>query len=77
MQVTPQLLSYLQLDNTNQDALDWGTLLVYTCSSHCDGANGSYAEEVVICQQFSSQGLGDSIRKKLQERESLLEEKED
>jgi pre-rRNA-processing protein TSR4 len=75
--VTPQLLSYLQLDNTNQDALDWGTLLVYTCSAHCAAANDSYAEEVIICQQFSSQGLGDAIRKKLQERESLTEEKEE
>jgi hypothetical protein len=61
------------LDNTKQDALDWGTLLVYTCDSHCDLANGSYAQEIVICQHFSSQGLGDSIRKQLQERETERE----
>ena len=29
----PQLLYYL--DSLTEDSIDWGTLLVYTCSSDC------------------------------------------
>jgi pre-rRNA-processing protein TSR4 len=66
--LTPQLLTYLEIDNKPIDSLDWGTLLIYTCNSHCDAANGKYAKEFIVKQQFSSAGLGDSIRKQLDNR---------
>lgn len=60
----PQLLNHLQQDEMDADALDWGTLVVYTCSSSCGGGSGStcsggqggapcgpaYAEEFVWVQ---------------------------
>ncbi|KAJ2992989.1 programmed cell death protein [Globomyces sp. JEL0801] len=73
-QITPQLLTYLKLDHTSEYSLDWGTLLVYTCSMHCDAANGQYAQEVIINQAFSQAGLGDSIRKTLADRENNNEQ---
>jgi hypothetical protein len=43
--------------------------MIYTCSAHCDGANGSMAKEVVFCQSFSSQGMGDNIKKQWRENQ--------
>lgn len=69
-QILPQMLAHLDIDNTQVDSLDWGTVAFYTCSLHCEGANGKYAEEHWIRQNISPEGLGDSIRKVLHEHES-------
>ncbi|XP_063773706.1 programmed cell death protein 2 isoform X2 [Pseudophryne corroboree] len=42
-QVMPQLLNHLKVDSL-QESIDWGILVVYTCSSNCI-AETQYAEE--------------------------------
>jgi pre-rRNA-processing protein TSR4 len=64
---------HLELDNKDPNAIDWGTIIFYTCSKHCDGANGNFSEEFFIKQDFSSAGVGDSARKEI---ENLRKEKE-
>ncbi|KAJ9508525.1 hypothetical protein QJQ45_012060 [Haematococcus lacustris] len=55
-QVLPQLLNHLGQDDLDEDALDWGTLAVYSCSASCstealEAQTGSaYAEEFVWAQ---------------------------
>ena len=54
-QILPQMLNYLGVDDTQKDALDWGSLFVYTCPKSCpiDDANGSaYVVEQVFKQDF-------------------------
>lgn len=48
----PQLLNHLDIDSL-EDSIDWGTLIVYTCSNSCD-VDGQYKEEFVWKQDFSS-----------------------
>jgi pre-rRNA-processing protein TSR4 len=43
-QVMPQLLNFLDLDNVDPHALDWGTIAVYSCQRSCAGAS-SYSDE--------------------------------
>jgi len=52
MQVMPQLLNHLQQDEMDPSALDWGTIVVYTCSKSCSGPPGGakYDEEFVWVQ---------------------------
>jgi len=51
-QVMPQLLNHLQQDEMDPAALDWGTIVVYTCSKSCSGPSGGakYDEEFVWVQ---------------------------
>jgi len=51
-QVMPQLLYLLQVEQ-EEDAMDWGTLVVYTCKNSCCGK--TYSEEFLWSQQISSQ----------------------
>ncbi|KAJ3268440.1 Programmed cell death protein 2 [Terramyces sp. JEL0728] len=74
-QLTPQLLSHLELNNKDPNSIDWGTVLIYTCKADCDAANGEYANEYAFMQEFDTAGLGDSHRKILAEKE--LQAKED
>jgi len=54
-QVMPQVLHFLRVDSSSVgigdhnavNALDWGSLDVYTCTASCDGASSSYKEEFV------------------------------
>eukprot|EP00894_Picocystis_sp_ML_P001776 jgi/Pico_ML_1/52293/g3020.t1 len=39
----PQMLSYLGVDDEQEDAMDWGTLVVYTCENSCDASDGLHA----------------------------------
>lgn len=54
-QVLPQLLSYLHVDQASslqqigEKSCEWGTLVVYTCTSSCK-LEGEYAEEHVHYQ---------------------------
>jgi pre-rRNA-processing protein TSR4 len=63
LQVMPQLLSYLGVDEDDPSAPDWGTIAVYSCAASCggggaggggDGGDGdgpsAYAEEFVWVQ---------------------------
>lgn len=51
-QIMPTLLSYLDLDDTKADSLDWGILCVYTCNDACSTANESFVEEKLYCQNY-------------------------
>lgn len=57
MQVMPQLLNYLGITHSDPDALDWGTLLVYSCNANCAPQNGIYHKEVIWRQMFAEQGM--------------------
>ncbi|KAJ4429449.1 hypothetical protein ANN_21618 [Periplaneta americana] len=51
-QILPQMLNYLDLDNTEK-SVDWGILAVYTCSKSCDGIP-AYKQEFLWKQDVSS-----------------------
>ncbi|CAG0902122.1 unnamed protein product [Cyprideis torosa] len=51
-QLLPQLLNKLQLDDQMGDSLDWGTVLVYTCSKNCSPDYELYSPEVVFKEDF-------------------------
>ncbi|XP_035220619.1 programmed cell death protein 2-like [Stegodyphus dumicola] len=52
-QVMPQLLNFLSLDSV-EDSVDWGTLIVYTCSESCERGTGAYVKEFLWKQDFSN-----------------------
>lgn len=60
-QIMPQLLAYLKLDDTNPYALDFGTMIVYTCSKNCEVK--SVNEEAFYRQDFSADGIAMEQRK--------------
>jgi pre-rRNA-processing protein TSR4 len=49
-QVLPQVLYYMQVDSSDPETLDWGTIAVYTCSKSCSGGTDAYREECVWVQ---------------------------
>ncbi|KAI3657522.1 hypothetical protein MP638_001215 [Amoeboaphelidium occidentale] len=61
MQIMPQMLNYLDIDHVNPNAIDFGTLLIYSCDKNCseflnDGR--SWTSEFIYRQDFSSEGIG-------------------
>ncbi|KAJ1771101.1 hypothetical protein IW140_003989 [Coemansia sp. RSA 1813] len=73
-QIMPQMLNYLSIDSTDPSSIDWGTLLVYTCSNNCStepedcgrktttqktDKSIAYLPEIICRQNFSSQGIGE------------------
>jgi len=44
MQIMPQMLNYLGLDSKDGECVDWGTLLIYTCSKNCEEGKPYHAE---------------------------------
>ncbi|KAI9207245.1 programmed cell death protein 2 [Polychytrium aggregatum] len=62
-QVMPQLLNYIENDHSATDSLDWGTLLVFSCTQNCQPKDMTYIEEFVWRQDFTENGWGDSLRK--------------
>ncbi|GJJ69394.1 pre-rRNA-processing protein TSR4 [Entomortierella parvispora] len=56
-QVMPQLLNYLAIDHSASDALDFGTLLVYSCKDNCHVEGKHYQHEVIKVQHFSEDGM--------------------
>eukprot|EP01101_Sappina_pedata_P007148 TRINITY_DN3729_c0_g1_i1.p1 TRINITY_DN3729_c0_g1~~TRINITY_DN3729_c0_g1_i1.p1 ORF type:complete len:409 (+),score=161.12 TRINITY_DN3729_c0_g1_i1:149-1375(+) len=58
-QILPQLLYHLHVDVSGEgegqkrdDAVDWGVLLVYTCSKSCNKQGLDYTEEIVYKQEI-------------------------
>ncbi|KAI9010657.1 programmed cell death protein 2 [Hyaloraphidium curvatum] len=57
LQVMPQLLNSLGIVHADPDALDWGTLLVYSCEANCTPREGFYHRETIWRQMFADQGI--------------------
>ncbi|KAI8825764.1 programmed cell death protein 2 [Fimicolochytrium jonesii] len=70
-QAMPQLLNVLDINHFTSDALDWGTIIVYSCVGNCQPEGQTYMEETVWRQMFSEHGMGDSAKAVL-ERERAL-----
>lgn len=51
----PQLLNYLQVDSI-EESVDWGTLVVFTCSESCSDGT-SYLREFLWKQNFADTGI--------------------
>ncbi|TKR78092.1 hypothetical protein L596_018954 [Steinernema carpocapsae] len=51
LQLTPHLLSMIDVDTLGQ-SIDWGTVLIYTCSKSCDIKYFGYTKEVAFKQDF-------------------------
>ncbi|KAG0198655.1 Programmed cell death protein 2 [Mortierella sp. GBA30] len=56
-QIMPQLLSYLSIDHSATDALDFGTVLVYSCKDNCHMEGKHYQHEITVVQHFSEDGM--------------------
>ncbi|KAG0261457.1 Programmed cell death protein 2 [Actinomortierella ambigua] len=56
-QILPQLLNYMAIDHSRADALDFGTVLVYSCKDNCHVKGKHYLDELAIVQQFSEDGM--------------------
>ncbi|KAI8809330.1 programmed cell death protein 2 [Cladochytrium replicatum] len=56
-QLMPQLLNHLGINSYSPDALDWGTVLVYSCPRHCRIEIGAYQPEFIWRQDFSADGM--------------------
>ncbi|KAG0014001.1 Programmed cell death protein 2 [Entomortierella chlamydospora] len=56
-QIMPQLLSYLAIDHSAADSLDFGTVLVYSCKDNCHVENTYYQHEIALVQHFSEDGM--------------------
>ncbi|KAI9294225.1 hypothetical protein K502DRAFT_264624 [Neoconidiobolus thromboides FSU 785] len=71
LQIMPQLLNYLPLDNSSFDSMDWGSYFIYSCPNSCwpaeegslDYLSNEYVYEVAFHQDFSEDGIGENIRK--------------
>ena len=48
----PQLISHLKLDDVGE-SIDWGTILIYTCSQNCAIGN-AYSKEYAWKQDFTN-----------------------
>ncbi|KAJ1503867.1 Programmed cell death protein 2 [Coelomomyces lativittatus] len=55
-QVLSTLLNYLDLKTEDSNALDFGSLFLYTCETSC-ALQETYAEEVVDTQSFSAHSI--------------------
>ena len=59
-QIMPQILNLLNLNHLDENVLDFGTLIVYSCFNSCQPKELDYIEECIWKQDFSSHGLGPS-----------------
>ena len=55
-QITSQILNFLDIDHSDKDALDFGTLIIYSCQNSCDSKKDFMAE---FCwrQEFTCDGI--------------------
>ena len=56
-QILSTLIAALGVDDTAKDSLDFGTLLVYTCTASCDPPPDGYAVELAVHQAFAADGV--------------------
>ncbi|RHZ81921.1 hypothetical protein Glove_116g54 [Diversispora epigaea] len=56
-QILSTLINYLNIDNTQKESLDWGTILVYSCKDNCHVKDMYYIEEFIWRQDFSEDGV--------------------
>ncbi|KAG9301675.1 hypothetical protein G9A89_016746 [Geosiphon pyriformis] len=55
-QILSTLLNYLDIDHTQPNSLDWGTLLVYTCKQNCHvNKETNYVQEIIWRQVFTEE----------------------
>ncbi|XP_048586355.1 programmed cell death protein 2 [Nematostella vectensis] len=54
-QIMPQLLNYLKVDSV-EASMDWGTIVIFTCSTSCDEGH-PYHQEFAWKQDFTDTGL--------------------
>lgn len=54
-QVLSTIIHYLKIDNSNTEAIDFGTLFLFTCPENCV-LDGEYGEEYIYRQDFSLDG---------------------
>ncbi|KAJ3374355.1 Programmed cell death protein 2 [Allomyces arbusculus] len=73
-QVLSTVLAYLPLDVTDENSFDFGTYFVLTCPENCE-LKGEYAEEVVLRQDFSSDGMS-SLAQRAEKAKEVLKEEE-
>lgn len=62
-QILPQILQHLSINHSDPNAIDFGTLLVYSCPKSCLSAT-EYSEEFIWHQPFSQDGLSFQEKKK-------------
>lgn len=55
-QITSQILNFLQIDHSQKDALDFGTLIIYSCQNSCS-SKIEFMKEFCWRQEFSSDGI--------------------
>jgi pre-rRNA-processing protein TSR4 len=61
-QIMPQVLNYLDIDHSAPDALDFGSLFVYTCPNNCQPSpQQSYMNEFVWRQDFSKDSMANHL----------------
>jgi len=51
------MLNHLAIDHSATDALDFGTVLVYSCKDNCHIEGKYYQHEVALVQHFSEDGM--------------------
>ena len=47
------MLNHLDIDHAEKEAIDWGTLVIYTCEKSC-ALEDNFAEECVWIQNVSN-----------------------
>ncbi|KAF9963250.1 Programmed cell death protein 2 [Modicella reniformis] len=56
-QILPQLLNHLGIDHSATDALDFGTVLIFSCKDNCHMGGKYYQHEIALVQHFSEDGM--------------------
>lgn len=55
-QITSQILNFLNIDHSKQDALDFGTLIIYSCQNSCN-SKSEFMTEFCWRQDFTNDGI--------------------
>ncbi|KAI7878641.1 hypothetical protein K492DRAFT_170670 [Lichtheimia hyalospora FSU 10163] len=56
-QILSTLINYLDISPDANDALDWGSLYIYTCKHNCPIGDNVFASEYLWKQDFSTDGM--------------------